>query len=35
MGEELERVLNANNFTLIAGPCVIESKENVMFVAKR
>lgn len=35
MGEELERVLNANNFTLIAGPCVIESKENVMFVAKK
>lgn len=33
--EELEGVKNAKNFTLIAGPCVIESEENVMLIAKR
>lgn len=33
--EELEKVKNAKNFTLIAGPCVIESEENVMLVAKK
>ena len=34
MGEELEKVKNSKNFTLIAGPCVIESEENVMLIAK-
>ena len=33
--EELEKVKNAKNLTLIAGPCVIESEENVMLVAKK
>lgn len=35
MEKELESVKNASNFTLIAGPCVIESEENVMLVAKK
>lgn len=33
--EELIKVKNAKNFTLIAGPCVIESEENVMLIAKK
>lgn len=35
MEKELENIKNAQNFTLIAGPCVIENKENVMLIAKK
>ena len=35
MDKEVEEVFNSKNFTLIAGPCVIESEENVMLVAKK
>ena len=35
MGEKVEKIKNGQNFTLIAGPCVIESEENVMTVAKK
>lgn len=31
----IEEIKNQKNFTLIAGPCVIENEENVMLVAKR
>lgn len=33
--EELEEVKKSKHFTLIAGPCVIESEENVMLIAKK
>ncbi len=35
MGEKLNEIREAKNFTLIAGPCVIESEENVMLIAKK
>ena len=35
MDKEVEEVFNSKSFTLIAGPCVIESEENVMLVAKK
>ena len=35
MEKEIEEVFKAKNFTLIAGPCVIESEENVMLIAKK
>ncbi len=35
MEEELEKIKNVDNFTLIAGPCVIESEDNVMLIAKK
>lgn len=35
MGEELEKIKNGTNITLIAGPCVIESEENVLLVARK
>lgn len=35
MGREIEEIMNTKNFTLIAGPCVIESEENVMLIARK
>lgn len=35
MDKEIDDVFNAKNFTLIAGPCVIENEENVMLIAKK
>lgn len=35
MGTIIEKIKNEKNFTLIAGPCVIESEENIMLIAKR
>lgn len=35
MGEKLNEIRESKNFTLIAGPCVIENEENVMFIAKK
>lgn len=35
MGKLVEEIKNEKNFTLIAGPCVIESEENVMLIAKK
>ena len=32
MEKEIEEIVNAKKFTLIAGPCVIESEENVMLI---
>ncbi len=35
MEKEIEEIVNAKKFTLIAGPCVIESEENVMLIARK
>ncbi len=35
MEEEIEKIKSGENLTLIAGPCVIESEENVMLIAKK
>lgn len=35
MEEKIKEIYNAKNFMLIAGPCVIESEENVMYVAEK
>lgn len=35
MGKLIEEIKNDKNFLLIAGPCVIESEENVMLIAKK
>lgn len=35
MEEKLKSIVNTKNITLIAGPCVIESEENVMLIAKK
>ncbi len=35
MEKELKEVYETKYFTLIAGPCVIETEENVMLVAKK
>lgn len=34
MGEEIEKIRSGKKLTLIAGPCAIESEENVMLIAK-
>ena len=35
MEEKIKEIYDAKNFMLIAGPCVIESEENVMYVAEK
>lgn len=35
MGEEIEKIRSGENLTLIAGPCAIESEENVMLIARK
>lgn len=35
MEKIINEINNQKNFTLIAGPCVIESEENVMLIAKK
>lgn len=35
MEEKIKEIYDTKNFMLIAGPCVIESEENVMYVAEK